>query len=119
MDKEYVIYKHLKHLGIPASLQGFGYLLKGIELVMDHPEYLRQITKMLYPEIARAFNTTANRVERGIRHATEVVFNNTDSAILYEYFGNATKTSSGKLTNSQFIAGIATYINMEVYHDKH
>ena len=37
MDKEYVIYKHLKHLGIPASLQGFGYLLKGIELVMDHP----------------------------------------------------------------------------------
>ena len=36
--------------------------------------YKRQITKLLYPTIAKKYKTTSSRVERAIRHAIEVAW---------------------------------------------
>ena len=38
-------------------------------------EMLNSITKILYPSIAKKFQTTSSRVERAIRHAIEVAWN--------------------------------------------
>lgn len=40
-------------------------------MVYSDIELLGQITKRLYPNIARQYSTTASRVEKAIRHAIE------------------------------------------------
>lgn len=105
------IHETLTYLGVPANLMGFEALTIGIELVLRDPTYMCcGITTRLYPEIARqmAINTTASRVERLIRHAVETMHDHTDPKIVYEYFGNTMSADKGKLTNSQFIAQVAT-----------
>lgn len=114
MTTEVVVYQQLKHLGVPASLKGYRYLQEAVKYAVENPSINGQMTKQLYPTIASTCNTTTSRVERAIRHAIEYVYLNTDSDVLAQYFGNTINATSGKLTNTQFIAGIAEYIRMEV-----
>lgn len=57
------------------------YLRTAILSTYYNIELLGQVTKVLYPDIARQYSTTASRVERAIRHAIEVAWNrgNTDA----------------------------------------
>ena len=59
-------------MGVPAGILGFTYIVDAIQ-VFDERGTDIQITKELYPAIAKKNNTTALRVERAIRHAFEVV----------------------------------------------
>ena len=43
-------------------------------MVVNDIEVINQITKQLYPDIAKKFHTTPSRVERAIRHAIEVAW---------------------------------------------
>lgn len=113
MSNSAIIYKQLKHLGVPASLLGYNYLKEAISIVLEDPKAINRVTKQLYPTVAESYGSTASRVERDIRRAVEHVFAHTDYAIVHEYFGNMS-SDSGKLTNAQFIAGVAEYIKMEV-----
>ena len=114
MNIETVVYQQLKHLGVPVSLSGYSYLQEAIVRVLEDPSLIRKVTIKLYPDIAKKYDTLASRVERSIRHAIEHVYSNTDEDIIAQYFGNTINLASGKLTNIQFIAGIAEYIKMEV-----
>lgn len=62
-------------MGIPAHIKGYMYLRTAIMKTYDNIDILGQVTKVLYPEIARNYNTTSSRVERAIRHAIEVAWN--------------------------------------------
>ncbi len=107
------IHDILLELGVPANLKGHEALTIGIELVISDPTYLnRGITKRLYPEVAKRMSvpTTANRVERCVRHAIEYIYDNTTPDVLQYYFGNTASLRKGKLTNSQFIAQVALKI---------
>ena len=114
MKTEYVVYEHLKHLGVPASLKGYKYLQLAVSLVLEEPDIIEAVTKALYPRVARMCDSTTSRVERSIRHAIEYVFSNTECDVLKKYFGNTISIRAGKLTNAQFIAGLAEHIKMEV-----
>lgn len=94
----------LKELGVPANLRGHLYLSKAVELCRSNKDYMYNITKMLYPEIAKEYNTTSSRVERAIRHAIETAFDRISADLVYKYFGNTVRAHSGKATNSEFIA---------------
>ena len=65
----------IKEIGVPAHIKGYAYLREAIQMVYHDIELLSSVTKILYPEIAKKFNTTASRVERAIRHAIEVAWN--------------------------------------------
>ena len=112
MSYEVPIYQSLKLLGVPANLKGYRYLTKALELELVEPGAIDRMTKYMYPEIAKACETTSSRVERAIRHAIEVVFDRTDPSVVYDYFGN-TGSMRGKLTNTEFIAAVAEHIRME------
>ena len=114
MKTEYAVYEHLKHLGVSASLKGYKYLQLAVSLVLAEPETMEAVTKALYPRVAQMCDSTTSRVERAIRHAIEYVFGNTDYDVLKKYFGNTVSIRAGKLTNAQFIAGLAEHIKMEV-----
>ena len=101
---------YLKKLGIPSSLKGYKYLETAINMAISNPRSCEQITKVLYPSIAKQHYTSATKVERCIRHAVEIAFSKGDIDLIEEIFGNTISSERGKATNSQFIITIAEYI---------
>ena len=82
-------------------------------MAVEDIEMLSSITKILYPTIAKKFQTTPSRVERAIRHAIEVAWSRGRMETLDEMFGYTINTGKGKPTNSEFIALIADRIRLQ------
>ena len=74
---------------------------------------ISSITKILYPTIAKRFQTTPSRVERAIRHAIEVAWSRGRMETLDAMFGYTIDTGKGKPTNSEFIALIVDKICLD------
>ena len=74
---------------------------------------INAVTKVLYPAVARRYNTTPSCVERAIRHAIEVAWNRGDLEVLQRFFGYTISNAKGKPTNSEFIAMIADYLSLQ------
>lgn len=103
----------IHEIGVPAHIKGYQYLRDAIILSTNDMEMLNSITKLLYPTIAKKYQTTPSRVERAIRHAIEVAWSRGKMDILDELFGYTVSIRKGKPTNSEFIALIADRIRME------
>jgi two-component system response regulator (stage 0 sporulation protein A) len=114
IDVEELILEHLRNMGVPAHLVGHDYVMTAIKLGLTNSEYMKQVTGVLYPDIASQYNTTPTRVERAIRHAVEVAFNRGDWNYIVATFGNTTNANKGKLTNSEFIAGSVRMIRSQM-----
>lgn len=112
-DMESVVTGYIHDLGVPAHIKGYNYLRTAILMVINDMDLLNYITKELYPEIAKAYQTTSSRVERAIRHAIEVAWTRGKPQTMNEIFGYTINTGKGKPTNSEFIAMIADRIRLE------
>lgn len=55
----------IHEIGVPAHIKGYMYLREAISMVYNDIELLGSITKVLYPDIAKKFNTTSSRVAEG------------------------------------------------------
>lgn len=102
----------LRRLGIPAHIKGYYYIRTAIMMCVANPELLGAITKELYPEVAKAHDTTSSRAERAIRHAIEVSFDRIDQEIYMEVFQYTVSAEKGRPTNSEYIAALVDYIIM-------
>lgn len=102
--------KMMHEIGVPPHIQGFQYLRKAIIMAVENPKVMEGVTKVLYPGVAKEFETTSSRVERALRHAIEVAWDRGDIEVLERYFGNTVSPAKGKPTNSEFIAMLADYI---------
>lgn len=108
----------LHEIGIPAHIKGYHYLRDAIIMAVNDMDVLNAITKILYPTVAKKYQTTSSRVERAIRHAIEVAWSRGKLDTLDELFGYTVSTGKGKPTNSEFIALIADTIQLEYRHKK-
>lgn len=113
LELESEITELLHEIGIPAHIKGYMYLRTAILETYLNVDFLGQITKVLYPEIARKYATTASRVERAIRHAIEVAWNRGNIDAIDDIFGYTISASKAKPTNSEFIAMIADKLRLE------
>lgn len=104
----------LLDLAVPAHIKGYAYTIRAIELVVNDPDLIHDVTGGIYPTIAKEFNTTASRVERAVRHAVEVGWSRGDLDVQMRYFGNTVSPTKGKPTNSEFIAQVATTIRRKI-----
>ena len=104
----------IHEVGVPAHIKGYQYLREAIMMVVNNIEVINQITKQLYPEIAKKYHTTPSRVERAIRHAIEVAWGRGQSATMENIFGYTVSSTKGKPTNSEFIAMIADKLRLEL-----
>lgn len=102
----------LHEVGIPAHIKGYMYLRTAILTTYYNIEILGQVTKVLYPDIARMYNTTSSRVERAIRHAIEVAWNRGNTDAINDIFGYTVSAVKAKPTNSEFIAMIADKLRL-------
>lgn len=103
----------IHEIGVPAHIKGYMYLREAISMVYNDIELLGSITKVLYPEIAKHFNTTASRVERAIRHAIEVAWSRGNIEAISSLFGYTVSVTKAKPTNSEFIAMVADRLRLE------
>ena len=112
-DMEAQVTKIIHQIGIPAHIKGYQYLRTAILMTIDDNDVINSVTKILYPSVAKKFQTTTSRVERAIRHAIEVAWDRGDVDILNSYFGYTIQNSRGKPTNSEFIAMIADNLRLK------
>lgn len=106
----------LHEIGIPAHIKGYHYLRDAIMMAVEDMDILNAITKILYPTVAKKYQTTSSRVERAIRHAIEVAWSRGKIDTLDDLFGYTVSNGKGKPTNSEFIALIADTIQLEYRH---
>lgn len=114
VDMECSVTDIIHQIGIPAHIKGYHYLRTAIILSVSDPEMINSVTKLLYPNVAKVYNTTPSRVERAIRHAIEIAWDRGDVDTLDSYFGYTIHTSRGKPTNSEFIALIADKLRLKL-----
>ncbi|HZH60676.1 MAG TPA: sporulation transcription factor Spo0A, partial [Metabacillus sp.] len=103
----------IHEIGVPAHIKGYLYLREAISMVYNDIELLGSITKVLYPDIAKKYNTTASRVERAIRHAIEVAWSRGNIESISSLFGYTVSMTKAKPTNSEFIAMVADKLRLE------
>ncbi len=111
-DLEKDVTDMIHEIGVPAHIKGYQYLREAIIMSVEDTEMLNSITKILYPSIAKKFQTTPSRVERAIRHAIEVAWSRGKMETLDALFGYTINIGKGKPTNSEFIALIADKIRL-------
>ncbi|MBQ9122296.1 MAG: sporulation transcription factor Spo0A [Lachnospiraceae bacterium] len=111
-DLEKDVTDMIHDIGVPAHIKGYQYLREAIMISVEDTSMLGSITKILYPSIAKKFQTTPSRVERAIRHAIEVAWSRGRMETLDNLFGYTIDTSKGKPTNSEFIALVADKIRL-------
>lgn len=104
----------IHEVGVPAHIKGYQYLREAIIMSVNNMEMLNSITKILYPGIAKKYQTTPSRVERAIRHAIEVAWSRGKMDTLDELFGYTISNGKGKPTNSEFIALITDKIRLQM-----
>lgn len=104
----------MHEIGVPAHIKGYQYLRDAIMMVVNNLDIINSITKQLYPNIAKKYNTTPSRVERAIRHAIEVAWNRGKVDAINSIFGYTINMGKGKPTNSEFIAMIADKLRIEL-----
>ena len=103
----------IHEIGVPAHIKGYQYLRDAIVMSVKDMDMLNSITKILYPTIAKKYQTTPSRVERAIRHAIEVAWGRGRMDTLDDMFGYTINRGKGKPTNSEFIALITDRIRLD------
>lgn len=112
-DIETQVTRIIHQIGVPAHIKGYQYLRTAILMTVSDSDIINSVTKVLYPSVAKKYQTTTSRVERAIRHAIEVAWDRGDVETLNSYFGYTIQNSRGKPTNSEFIAMIADNLRLK------
>lgn len=105
-EPELVVSDILHRVGIPIKVKGFRYLREAILLVIENPDIINSVTKILYPAIAEKYNSDPKSVERDMRYAIKIAWDNGHVVAFKSYFSCAVKNPK-KPTNSEFICLIS------------
>ena len=97
----------LSAVGVPANLLGFTYLLTALTLMQQEPSLRRNMTRALYPRIARQHDTEARSVERAIRHAIAATWARSGGDPYRHQLGRLASFVGEKPTNSEFLAQVS------------
>lgn len=97
----------IRSLGIRATYRGYRYLCYGVSLCLADEEYLLSISKLLYPMIAKEYNTTLSSVERDIRTVVQVCWDKGNKTLLQEI---ALHPLCSRPTAGEFLDIVVAYI---------
>ena len=104
----------LHEFGVPAHLNGYAYLRKAIMHLVGDMGAAHSITKVLYFDIAKDYNSTINKVERSIRNAIEVAWNRGNDEAFEKYFGYSARMGKNRPCNSEYMVQIADRLRINM-----
>ena len=99
------IYDLLYWLGITAKYAGFFHASYAIFIAKQQPDRLALVTKWLYPEVARRYNTNWRAVEKNIRTVVSVAWETRPRQL--EHIAH--QKLEHKPKNTQFLKMLALY----------
>lgn len=102
----------MRDIGIPPHMTGYQYIREAVLRAANDSKVFSSITKVLYPEVAKKFNITPQKVERSIRNAIESTWTRGNHDLIDSLFGYTITYRRGKPTNSEFIAMMADKIRL-------
>ena len=108
-----VISALMLELGIPAHLKGYQYLRTAVSRCVEDMELIGSVTKLLYPDLAKKYSTTDQKIERAIRNAIEVSWERGNTELFEKLFGYSNSAGHSRPTNSEYIASVADYVRLE------
>lgn len=111
---EQIISRMMLDMGIPVHLKGYHYIRAAVMMAVEDMKVVGSVTKLLYPEIARRYNTTNGKVERAIRNAIEISWERGNRHTFEKMFGYCMESGQGRPTNSEYIAAIADVVYMQL-----
>lgn len=100
----------LRKLGLKTTLCGYRYIVYGMMLLQKNPSYLDFITKTLYIDIAKKFQTSSVCVERAIRTAVSTIWKTNNLKLLYAISGNE---FISRPSNKEFFGLFYRYLSQE------
>lgn len=103
------VYGLIRELGVTSKYKGYYFLAEAIRMTMDFQERPMQITKDVYPCLAKKFRTTPVNIEHDIRTVINVCWSNNREKI--EKI--AGYDLSYKPTNSEFVDMMAYYLKQK------
>lgn len=113
MNNEIRISNMLKALGITCNLSGYDYIKMAVEKILENPNKKRSlITKIIYPEIAKYYNSNPPSVERSIRHAIEQAWKSGNIEMLDTIFSHSIDVNKTRATNTKFLFSVAEYLKL-------
>lgn len=98
-------------LNFSTNKKGFRYCRESILMLSDNPG--KQVTKEVYPALAKENNTTRTAVEKAIRSAIDSAWESRNDVVWRQYFMPAPNGVIPRPTNTQFLTRIADVIEAE------
>lgn len=90
----------LNRLGVTANYTGYAQLVYALGLCAERPDKLLFVTKQVYPDVARHFQTNWQAVERNLRTVGKIIWQ--ENQALLE--GMARRPLRQKPSNTQLLA---------------
>lgn len=106
------IERELEKMGFKRRHVGFAYVADVIQMIISNKEGHLQITRDLYPLVAKRHHTTKEAVERGIRNAIESVFVGIQPAILHQFYPFNYDEEKGRPSNVEFLKNMAVRLSI-------
>ena len=107
----------LEQLGLARKEKGFERLSYAIAVTAKEFERAGNVTKLLYPDLAKHFQTTPEKIERSLRHLIEKSWEKGEKTRFEELFGYHRDNSEIRPTNSEYIAILADWIRSGSYEN--
>lgn len=107
----------LEQLGLSRKEKGFERLSYAIAVTAQEFERAGSVTKLLYPDLAKHFQTTPEKIERSLRHLIEKSWEKGEKTRFEELFGYHRDNSEVRPTNSEYIAILADWIRSGSYEN--
>lgn len=102
-----VLDKLLNAMSVSRKYIGRDYVISAVKLALEDKSVLHQMTKNLYPQLAKIHSTSPMSVERNIRTVSEVMWRSGDRQIFEQIAGHKL---SYRPTNSELIDYLAYYV---------
>ncbi len=95
-------------LALPTNLSGYEYLASAVAIAVEDPSTIYAVTKKIYPDIAKLYDTNIACVEAAIRNAIDTSWLIGDADFLYSIFGHTVRNSSGRPSDAEYIAMVSS-----------
>lgn len=110
-DPHCIVSSMLLALNMGTNKRGFTYCRESILLLAEDPS--RQVTKEIYPVLAKACNTTSTAVEKAIRASIDKAWEQRNENMWRLYFLPSPDGSIPRPTNTQFLSRLSDALTTE------
>ena len=108
------IERELMRMGFKEKYVGFSYIAEAIELLIHwDSDHQVQITREIYPLVAKRYHATKEGVERGMRSAIKAAFAGVPDSELRRYYPYPYDRAMGRPSNVDFLVNMSMHLALE------